>query len=65
MGLHSGAMTQPNDQKAQRALHWWAERELLRTLAKLYDGIRLGRELPADPWADTQPQVRRDDEGTE
>ena len=58
-------MTQPNDQEAQRALKWWAERTLLATLEKLYAGIRLGRELPTDPWADTQPDVRRDDEGTE
>lgn len=58
-------MTQPNDQEARRAMWWWAQRTLLATLEKLYDGIRLGRELPADPWADTQPDVRRDGDGAE
>lgn len=31
---------------------------LLHTMARLLEQLRLGRELPADPWEPTRPQVR-------
>ena len=56
---HSGCMDETKS---------WARMEVLRMLVRLVELIRRGEVLPDDPpppWADTQPDVRRDDEGTE
>lgn len=40
----------------------WARRQVMRMLVRLLEQLRLGRELPADPWQDTLPEARRRDE---
>jgi len=36
-----------------------AAKEWGALLARLLEQLRLGRELPADPWEPTRPDVRR------
>ena len=61
--MQSMSKSKDQDAAAARAAKEWARCAVLALLARLLEQLRLGRELPDEPWSDTEPDVRRGDEG--